>query len=435
MVDAEYRTRIIDGPLQRALETEPAIIIEGPRGVGKTTTARRHAATTVSLDDPRQAAPFRTDPQRALSNHDYPLVIDEWQFVPDVMWAVKRAVDEGAAPGSFILTGSVNTRRTDRQPVFGRTRQLTMWPATYPEIHNIPTTGLADLFDTPLTGCHPSPSTLNIDDYHQAIINGGYPRVAFAHPPAPARAADMLADITDLDALELSPRAHIGKLAAWLYASAVQSAQSPSLATMFDQVGINRKTAERYDQLLQEMYILELITPYFDNRFKRLRRAPKRYMTDTGLTCAALRISARDLSTDPALAGHLLDTFVAAQLRAMLPTANPAVAMHHLRTDSGAEVDIVLTSPGGVIGIEVTATPNPDMQRTPGDARKARHLAALRDQLGGSFTRGLLLHTGPDTYLIDDRILATPISSLWTVPSDGRHAGVRTLQPLRCKYM
>ncbi|MEI6623483.1 MAG: DUF4143 domain-containing protein [Actinomycetes bacterium] len=417
MDDARYRPRIIDGPLRAALATDPAVLLQGPRAVGKSTTARRYAASTVSLDNPTEAEPFRADPDRALARRQRPLLIDEWQFVPDVMWAVKRAVDSGALPGSFILAGSVNTTSINGQPVFGRTKQLTMWPATYAESHQQLPTSPADplraLLTAPLTAVIPALTELTIDDYLQAIVIGGYPRIAFEDPPRPDRARDLLTDITTSDASELSPRANIGKFALWLQANALQTAQAPATATLLDQTGINRKTADRYDQLLQEMYVLELVPPFFDNRLKRLRKTPKRYLTDTGLACAGLNVTAEALSAEPALAGHLLDTYVAAQLRALLPSMSPRLTMQHLRNDSGLECDIVLTDPTHTIGLEVTATPNPDSRRTKSDAKKTRNLRAMRDQLGEKFTRGILLHTGPDTYLLDRNILAAPISSLW----------------------
>lgn len=96
-----------------------AVMVVGPRATGKTSTARRYAASVVRMDRPAEAAAFRADPDAALRVLPGPILLDEWQEVPEVLGAVKRAVDDGAAAGRFILTGSV------RAPLSSAT-----WPGT-----------------------------------------------------------------------------------------------------------------------------------------------------------------------------------------------------------------------------------------------------------------------------------------------------------------
>ena len=91
----------------RLLTTFSAVLVNGPRASGKTTSARQHAATVVRLDQSAQAAAFRTDPDGVLRDRVEPILLDEWQEVPDVMGAVTRAVDDDPRPGRFVLTGSV----------------------------------------------------------------------------------------------------------------------------------------------------------------------------------------------------------------------------------------------------------------------------------------------------------------------------------------
>ncbi len=116
---SEYVRRLLDDELDGALEAHPAVLIVGPRAAGKTTTARQHAASIVRLDRPGEAAAFVADPDAALVRLREPVLLDEWQAVPDVLGAVKRAVDEDSRPGRFLLTGSV---RADLESV--------TWPGT-----------------------------------------------------------------------------------------------------------------------------------------------------------------------------------------------------------------------------------------------------------------------------------------------------------------
>ncbi len=105
---ASYRARLIDPSLSSLLHALPAVLVVGPRAAGKTTTARRHAAELVRLDRAAEAAPFRADPDAALRTVAEPTLLDEWQAVPEVLGAVKRAVDDRPHPNRFLLTGSVS---------------------------------------------------------------------------------------------------------------------------------------------------------------------------------------------------------------------------------------------------------------------------------------------------------------------------------------
>lgn len=116
---AEYHPRSADRLIGDLLGELPALLIVGPRACGKTTTASRHAATIVRLDRPAEAVAFRADPDAALRGLDEPVLLDEWQAAPEVLGAVKRAVDTDPRPGRYILTGSVRADRPGQAPVDG----------------------------------------------------------------------------------------------------------------------------------------------------------------------------------------------------------------------------------------------------------------------------------------------------------------------------
>jgi predicted AAA+ superfamily ATPase len=167
-------------------------------------------------------------------------------------------------------------------------------------------------------------------------------------------------------------------------------------------------TALDYDDLLTRLYVIEAMPAWETNRLKRLTRTAKRYVIEPALIAAALRLDVPGVLRDGNLLGRLLDTFVAAQLRAETAVSESRPRLYHLRTQSSREeIDLVAELGGGrVIGVEVKADAAPDR-------RAARHLRWLRDRLGERFVAGVVLHTGPRAFELDAHIVAAPISAIW----------------------
>lgn len=377
----------------------------GARATGKSTSAARLVSEIRRLDVPAQAASFRADADLALRRLGGPALIDEWQEVPEVLWAVKRAVDAGAPAGSFVLTGSV-TPRSDIKPTFGRIASATMWPVVQREITSSPTAALATFFEKdPATWKQPKPAW-NLADYVAALYLGGMPMATFE----PNRRGSVLGayanDIAQTARAALSPRLDAGRFNRWIAAVAEQTGQQPTEQTLLNIAGVTRVTGQRFDALLEALF-LEVLTPaWHTNRIKRLTATSKRYLTDTGLAAQLLGCTADDILDDHRLLGHLLDTFVAQQLRAECALPGESAQIHYLRTQEDREVDILLTRGRRVCAVEVTAS------ATPSD-RKLQHLRFVRERLKDHFQLGVLLHAGPDVILIEDRIVAAPVSVLW----------------------
>lgn len=181
----------------------------------------------------------------------------------------------------------------------------------------------------------------------------------------------------------------------------------PSNLTLFQAAGIDKRTADAYDGLLQVLYLVDQVPPWSTNRLARLVKRAKRYVVDPALAMAAARVTESDVLRDGDLLGRVLDTFVAAQLRPEV-ALTPYARLHHLRTEGGRhEVDLMIDlGRGRVIAIEVKAG-------AAVDPRDARHLVWLRDALGADFIRGIVLHTGPGVHELGDRMWALPISTMW----------------------
>lgn len=388
-----------------------AVSIVGPRACGKTTTARLLAAETVRLDRPAEAASFRADPDVALRSVKRPALLDEWQEVPEVLGAVKRAVDDQPQPGSFILTGSVKADLdVAAWPATGRVVRTTMGPLTRREIEGraTGTTFLDRMESGALDDVRTDP--LDLGDYVELATIGGFPEPALRLTGNTR--LDWLESYVDQvvtrDAPAYGGVRELNRLRRYLEVEALNSAGVPTDVTLAEAAGIDRRTAAAYQQLLADLLVLDRVPAWATNRLSRLVKAPKRYLIDPSLIAGILRMDPSGILKDGDLLGRLLDTFVMSQVRAEVEVARSRPRLFHLRERGGGrEVDLVVEYSGQrVAAIEVKASATPRRS-------DARHLEWLAERLGDRFTAGVVLHTGPRAIRWGDRIWALPISALW----------------------
>ena len=413
-MEAEYRRRYLDDVLADMLPEVSGVLLTGPRSCGKTTTAIRHAGAVLRLDVPGTAAAVAADPDLALASESTrPLLIDEWQEVPEVLGAVKRGVDQNPAAGQFILTGSVRSQSSSRMwPGTGRLIRIPMAPLAQREIAGFEGS-VSDLFLHRLFGRGEpdlSTSALTLTDYVHLTVQGGFPEV-LRLASARARRAWLDSYVEQLlvrDISELGEGVDPIRLRQYVDVLAVNTAGVLAQSALAQSASITVKTSERYDQLLAEVGIIDNPQPWGRNRLARIEKRPKRIIVDSGLAVAAARLDEGTILHDGTLLGRFLEGFVFSQLRAEVLAAEDRMALHHVRGLNGRhEIDFVIEGSGGrVLGIEVKAS-------TSVVERDARHLAWLRDSIGQDFVGGLVLHAGPNAYPLDDRLWAMPISSLW----------------------
>jgi predicted AAA+ superfamily ATPase len=408
-----YISRLADTTLAALLEEAPALLIVGPRATGKTTTAARLARTIVRLDRESDAAAFRADPDVALAALATPVLLDEWQVVPAVLGAVKRAVDTDRTPGRFILTGSV---RADLQaPTWagtGRVLRLDLGPMTVAERLGI---GTRPFLDRVVSGAKLAPAHKHVDlrGYIELALTSGFPEAVFARSDSARRRwlESYVEQVLTRDALDAEGGRDPARLRRYFEAYALNTAGVVDDKKLYDAAGINRKTAVAYERLLANLLVVDSLPAWTSNRLKRLTLAPKRHLADPGLLVGALGVDATALFSDGDLLGRVLESFVAAQLRAEASYTSSRARLYHLRTEQGRhEVDLLAEiGAGQVIAIEIKATSAPA-------ADDAAHLDWLRDELRSRFVRGIVLHTGPRTFELGERIVAAPISTLWAQP-------------------
>jgi len=390
-------------------------MVIGPRACGKTTLATRRAATIVQLAAEAQAAAFAADPDAVLRGLDEPVLLDEWQQVPGVFGAARRAVDADPRPNRFYLTGSVRAEQDNEiWPGTGRFVRLAMYPMTIRE--RIGNSGAMPFVDKLAAGealiVPADPPDLR--GYVELSLESGFPMAALLLAGRPRRMwlQSYLDDLLTHDVEELeepaTKRRDPQRLRRYFEAYALNSAGVTEHKTIYNAAGVTRDTALAYDDLLNRLLVVDQMPAWAPNRLRRLVRTPKRYVVDAALLAAALRIDASGVLNDGDLLGRVLDTFVVAQLRPETVVAESDPRLYHLRTEAGRhEVDVVVEIGGErVIGIEIKASAAPGNE-------DARHLRWLSRELGDRFIAGIVLHTGPRLYELSDGIIAAPIAALW----------------------
>lgn len=406
----DYLPRLVDAELAHLTSVFPAVLLVGPRACGKTTTAARVARSVSRLDEPAVAAAVRADPDDALRTRAEPALIDEWQDVPEVLGAVKRAVDTDPRPGRFVLTGSVTAQlEAVSWPGTGRLVRMPMRPMTQREMGGR-VDGRPSLREV-LSGLVAPAERVGVGECVERALRGGFPS-AVALADARDRRIWLDGYVEELvtrDVARLGGARDAGRLRRYLQAWALNSAGIVDDATIHTAAGIDRRTHLAYEQLLRDTFVVDVVPSWSTNRLKRVVMAPKRYVSDSGLMAAAARIGRDDVLNDATLLGRVIDTFVHSEIAGHVATDPDRPTLHHFRTAGGRhEVDLLLELDGGrVIAVEVKAGAAP----TRADAR---HLLWLRDELGSSFVAGAVLHTGPEVIRLDDRVSAVPIASLWS---------------------
>jgi predicted AAA+ superfamily ATPase len=391
----------------------PAVMVVGPRAAGKTTSARRLARTVVRLDREAEAAAYHADPDAVLRTLAEPVLLDEWQAAPEVLGAVKRAVDDDPRPGRFILTGSVRadleaqtwpgTGRVVRVSMYGLTRREVDGDATAPTIFD-------RLVDDGVAGLRLPAKAPDLRDYIDLALAGAFPESVLRLSGAVrTRWLDSYLDqLLTRDAGRVGDRDPL-RLRRYFEAVALNTAGIVDDRTLFEAAGVSAKTAASYSSLLANLFVVDALPAWATNRLKRLVRGPKRYIVDAALAASALRVDTDGVLSNGDLMGRILDTFVVSQLRAEVEVSELRPRLYHARAEQGRhEIDILVELSGHrVIAIEVKADAAPA-------PAAARHLEWLRDQLGDRFLLGLVLHTGPRGYELSERVAAVPICALWS---------------------
>jgi predicted AAA+ superfamily ATPase len=374
----------------------------------------------VRLDDGGQASLARAEPGRAVAGAT-PILIDEWQRVPEVWDAVRRSVDEDPAPGRFLLTGSASPAGPPTHSGAGRIVRLRMRPLSLAERElESPSVRLRDLLSGRAGGLE-GETTVRLDRYAEEVVASGFPAIRpLAGRARRAQLESYIARIVDRDVEEVGrPVRRSDTLRRWMRAYAAATSTTASLESIRDAATGGegdkpaRNTATSYREILQKLWILDPVPAWVPSRnpLSRVAQPEKHQLADPALAAALLGVREDSLLQgeegsvaifrDGPLLGHLFESLVTMSVRVYAQAAEAAVG--HFRTKGGRqEVDLIVErADHRVVAIEVK------LGRDVTDA-DVKHLRWLKQKIGADLLDAIVINTGPHAFRRADGIGVVP---------------------------
>ena len=385
----EYLPRVEDRRLQSALERAGGVLIEGPKGCGKSATARQIAGSLVQVDtDLNLETQLKTMPDLALSGAT-PRVFDEWQEEPRLWNLVRHEIDRRQAPGQFILTGSTAPgEEQSRHSGAGRIARLRMHTfGFYESGHSNGAVSLSKLVEEgELT--HNSETVLDIRGVIDRMAHGGWPgnrhfSTAAAQENLRSYAETVAhVDINVTDGRRRDPV----KVQALLRSLARGVATEQSISAIAADIDIDRATTREYLTALQRIFIAEEQRAWSSHLRSRasLRKVPKRHLADPALAAAVLEASPEKLLQNLEYSGQMFESQVVHDLRVLTGRQ-----IFHARDASGLEVDAVFELAGRTVLVKVKLGQSSQVLD-----RAAQNLQAFADRFGWDTPPLLLIVTG-----------------------------------------
>ena len=413
LVSASLHPRYLQQQILDALSDTPVVCILGPRQVGKTTLARQllPERAYTSFDDTTLLQAARVDPMGFVAGLPDKMILDEVQRVPDLLPAIKLAVDRDRRPGRFILTGSANLLLLPnvQESLAGRMEVIYLNPLSEQEKHHCHDTLLETLVTNrlkPAISGEPPPVT----GIAEAVVRGGYPEPnTRTEQRARQWYRQYLKAIVQRDVKDIASIRDSDELLHLLELMALRTGNLINVNKLAQDLGLQRETVGRYLSVLERLFLVRTLPAWHRNAARRLIKAPKIHIVDSGLGCALTGATTSDWHRpDSNTFGGLLESFVVQQLICQSGWVDRELRFSHYRDKDQVEVDLVIEQGDRLWGVEVkkAASIQP---------RDGRGLARLAEQAGRSWQGGMLLYTGTSTLPLAEvpGAFAVPVDQLW----------------------
>jgi len=403
----DYIKRDIEKIILETSQSYSAILVTGPRQVGKTTTLRHlidDDRNYVTLDDLEARRMAQSDPELFLSIHKAPILIDEVQYAPQLFSYIKIAVDNGAVPGSFWMTGSQAFRLMElaQESLAGRVAILHMSSLSQHEIYGSGEHKPLEIDITKLQERVATGTKTDVNGIYERIWKGSLPgNISGKYPNRDIFYSSYLQSYVQRDIGDMVDRIDTLLFADFVRAAACRAGQMLNTHDIAMDVGVTDDTARRWLRLMEQSGVIFYLRPYFNNLLKRTIKTPKMYFFDTGLVAYLTKYSSPEILMNGAINGAILENYVVAETIKSYTNNGKECFIHYYRDKDTKEIDMVIESDGQLHPFEIKKSSSP----------KAELAGAFKVLDSGSVPRGVgaILCTKEDFSAIDRNTLIVPI--------------------------
>ncbi len=362
----DYIKRTLEQKILEINEDYSCLLLIGPRQVGKTTMLEHLMGGTnrqkVTLDDIENRRLAKTDPALFLELHPAPVLIDEVQYAPELFSYIKINVDNGAAPGSYWLTGSQAFQLMElaQESLAGRTAIVHMSALSQSELYGDHWSEPLSLNLQKLNSRKEHLAACGSAEMFERIWNGGMP----GHRSGRFKDRDVfyssyIQTYINRDVTDMIPGVDKLLFADFIRAAACRVGQMLNTHDIAGDVGVSDDTAKRWLQVLEKSEVIFYLRPYSDNLLKRTVKTPKMYFFDTGLVAYLTKYSSPEILMNGAMNGAILENYTVAEIRKTWLNSAKECLMHYYRDKDTNEIDMVVEADGELHPIEIKKSTNP----------------------------------------------------------------------------
>ena len=360
-----YIKRDIEDKIISLSQDYSCILVIGPRQVGKTSVMRKLMTTEreyITLDDLEERKLAKNDPAMFLQIHGTPIFIDEVQYAPELFSYIKIAIDNGAEPGSFWLTGSQTFKMMElaQESLAGRVAILNMSSLSQHEIYGTGETYPFTIDLVSLKSRRTTNAPANMQEIYERIWNGSMPgHISGKYKDRNVFYSSYIQTYIDRDVSELINRVDKLLFQDFIRSAACRAAQMLNIHDIAQDIGVADETAKRWLQVLEKSGIIFYLRPYSNNLLKRTIKTPKMYFFDTGLVAYLTKYSSPEILQNGAINGAILENYVVSEIIKSYHNNTLDCLLWYYRDKNNNEIDMIIESDGKLHPLEIKRSINP----------------------------------------------------------------------------